>query len=93
MTLEISDGLGFLSRLRQSPVGRAYRRLPVDFRLRMGQLRRRVLPRPNQRPTLDPALRQELNEVLGEELEGALRMASSSDAAPAGADGQASATS
>lgn len=71
------NGLEF--RLRHSPLGRVYRKLPVGLRLRVGRTRRRALPRPYTRPILDRELRAELDQLLGAELEGALRMAGSSE--------------
>src|SRR5206468_1652155 len=56
-------------RLSHSAMGRAYRRLPVGLRLPVRLMRRRVLPRPYERPTLDPALRAELEELLRGELD------------------------
>jgi hypothetical protein len=75
------DGLEF--RVRHSALGRAYRRLPVGLRLRLGRARRRGLRRPYTRPSLDPDLREELAGVLGSELDGALRMAGGAAQAPA----------
>jgi hypothetical protein len=55
-------------RLRESPVGAWFRRLPLRHRLRVARLARRVLPQ-EQRPTLDPPLEAELAEFLMPEVE------------------------
>jgi hypothetical protein len=55
-------------RLRESPVGRLFRRLPLRHRLRVARMARRALPT-EQRPTLDPALEAELADFLMPEVE------------------------
>jgi hypothetical protein len=56
------------ARLRESPLGRGFRRLPLRPRLRVARLVRRVLPT-EQRPTLDPGLEAELTDFLAPEVE------------------------
>jgi hypothetical protein len=55
-------------RLRESPVGRLFRRLPLRQRLVVARMARRALPT-EQRPTLDPALQAELLDYLMPEVE------------------------
>lgn len=85
------NGLEF--RLRHSALGRTYRSLPVALRLRVIGLRRRALRRPYTRPALDPRLRAKLDEVLGGELEGALRIGGGCEPGSPGGAPQASAAS
>ncbi len=51
------------------------------------------MPRPYTRPTLDPGLRAELDELLGGELDRVLKVAGSSVPARTGSAPQASAAS
>ena len=51
------------------------------------------MPRPYTRPTLDPELRAELDEILGEELDRVLKVAGSPIPARTGSAPQASADS
>jgi hypothetical protein len=55
-------------RLRESPLGAWFRRLPLQPRLRMSRMARRVLPT-EERPTLDPTLEAELAHFLIPEVE------------------------
>jgi hypothetical protein len=55
-------------RLRNSVVGRSFRRLPLRPRLRAARMARRVLPT-QPRPTLDPALESELADFLRPDVE------------------------
>ena len=55
-------------RLRESPVGRLFRRLPLRQRLRVARMARRALPT-EERPTLEPALEAELRDYLMPEVE------------------------
>lgn len=56
-------------RLRESPLGRGYRRLPVRLRLPISRTLRRLGARRDPRPTLDPELRTALEGLLESELE------------------------
>lgn len=62
----VHDSVGW--RLRESPVGRWFRRLPLRPRLRVARMARRVLPT-EPRPTLDPTLEAELADFLMPEVE------------------------
>jgi hypothetical protein len=55
-------------RLRESPLGRGFRRLPLGPRLRVARAARRVLPT-EERPALDPSLQAELADFLAPEIE------------------------
>jgi len=55
-------------RLRESALGRGFRRLPLRPRLRVARMARRVLPT-EERPTLDPSLEAELAAFLAPEIE------------------------
>jgi hypothetical protein len=55
-------------RLRESPLARAFRRLPLRQRLRVARMARRVLPK-EPRPTLDPGLEAEVTDFLMPEVE------------------------
>jgi hypothetical protein len=61
-------------RLRESPLARGFRRLPLRQRLRIARMARRVLPK-EPRPTLDPSLEAELADFLMPEV-GQLRQMS-----------------
>lgn len=54
--------------LRASPIGRAFRRLPVRLRLPISRAARRMV-RSAPRPTLDPVLRRRIAEYLRPEVE------------------------
>jgi len=55
-------------RLRESPLARGFRRLPLRHRLRVARMARRVLPK-EERPALDPALETDLRDFLMPEVE------------------------
>jgi hypothetical protein len=59
---------GRAARLRESALGRAFRRLPVRHRLPIARVARRLVG-PVQRPTLDSALREALIEFLRPEVD------------------------